>query len=339
MNLNQRSHKRMHLELDSLMRLGILNENQVTQLKERYPTTEWDFMALVRAFTVLGALTAAAGLIVLIREYLNWWLVSEGSLALFAMGAFFLGRGLRARSGGAVVGETMELLGGMAVQGLITVVATHYSMDSKNLPSLLGWQTMVLAVLAYVLANRLVLWYACINFFFWFGAETGYISGWGCYWLGMTYPVRFLCAGLGTLLLSWLHAKVVRGRWAIFSRVYAHFGLLVIHLALWFLSLFGYYEDHKTRWTDLEGERLLFSLLWAAVAGGCLFAGARYSIRLLRGYGLTFFIINLYTFYFQFVAAKTSDAWFFLHLLLVGGSLLKLGFYFESRRRKDKAQN
>jgi hypothetical protein len=334
-NLNQRTHTRIHGEIDDLMRLGILNENQVIQLKERYPSAAWNFMALVRAFSVLGALTAVAGIIVLVREHLNWWLLSEAGLALFATGTLILGHRLRPGSGAAAIYETVELIGCIAVQGLITVLAIHYSTGSRNWPGLVGVQTMVLVLLAYLLANRLALWYACINFFFWFGAETGYLSGWGCYWLGMTYPVRFLGAGTGTLLLSWLHATAVRGRWAVFSRVYAHFGLLVIHLALWFLSLFGYYENYDIRWSDTQGERIVFSLLWAAAAGGCLFAGARYGVRLLRGYGLTFLIINLYTFYFQFVAANTGEAWF-LHLLLTGGSLLWLGLHLERKPRKDK---
>ena len=76
----------------------------------------------------------------------------------------------------------------------------------------------------------------------------------------------------------------------------------------------------------------MFSLMWAVVAGASVFAGARIGARLLRGYGLTFLIINLYTFYFQFVVAKTGEAWF-LHLLLMGGSLIWLGFYLERKHR------
>lgn len=42
----------------------------------------------------------------------------------------------------------------------------------------------------------------------WFGAETGYMSGWGAYWLGMNYPVRFIFFGGALLALCWL----LRGR-------------------------------------------------------------------------------------------------------------------------------
>lgn len=332
MSINQRKHARIHAELDSLAKLGLLSTDQVLQLKARYPTTAWDFMALVRAFSVLGALAAVSGLVILIREHLDWWLVSESALSLAAVG-FLVGHWLRFRKSLSVTGELLQLIGCMAAQGLLTVLAIRDIEAGSSLPVLMALETLVSVVLAYTVASRLVLWYACINVFCWFGGQTGYVSGWGAYWLGMTYPIRFLAAGAGALLLSWLHVKVVRGRWAVFSRVYAHFGLLVINLALWFLSLFGYYEDLDIRWSGTQGERLLFSLLWAAVATGSVFAGAKLGVRLLRGYGLTFLIINLYTFYFQFVVARTGDAWF-VHLLLTGGSLLWLGLHVERKRRE-----
>ncbi|NLB55053.1 MAG: hypothetical protein GX811_04695, partial [Lentisphaerae bacterium] len=136
------------------------------------------------------------------------------------------------------------------------------------------------------------------------------------------------------LLFSWAHGIVVRGRWAKFARVYAHVGMLIINLALWFLSFFGYYEDYNSYWRDSESERLLYSLLWGLVSGGSLLAGAKYGIKMLRGYGMTFLIINLYTFYFQFIVYHSGAAWF-MHLLLTGGSLLWLGRYFESKRVSD----
>lgn len=335
MNLNQRFHIRIHAELDRLSALGILNENQAGKIKERYPTTAGDYVASIRAFSVLGALTAIAGLIILVSEHLNGWLITESSLALIGMGLLVLGHWLRVRKSLPTVGQTAELMGSIAVHGLMGVLAGQYLKDGKNWSAVEGAAILLLTLLAYAVANRLVLWYACANFFFWFGAETGYAAGWGCYWLGMTYPVRFLAAGFGMLLLSWTHLRIVRGRWAVFGRVYAHFGLLVINLALWFLAVFGYYEDYDIDWSDTQGERLLFSLLWAAVSGGSLFAGARFGLQLLRGYGLTFLILNLYTFYFQFVVAHTGEAWF-LHLLLTGGSLLGLGLYLERNRREKK---
>jgi hypothetical protein len=86
MSLGRRENTRIHGELDALASLGLLREAQVIRLKERYPTTAADYLALVRAFTVLGAVTAVAGLVVLVRNHLDWWLVSETGLALAGAG-------------------------------------------------------------------------------------------------------------------------------------------------------------------------------------------------------------------------------------------------------------
>jgi len=333
MNAQRTMHQHIHAELDELVTRQILSPQQAATLKERYPTTAWDFLALVRAFTVLGVLTAVTGLVIMVKDHMNWWLVSEAALTAGCVAALWVGVWLQRRRALPALGEALQLAGAIALQGLTVVLAIHYATGSKNWPGLVGMDALLLFLLAYILANRLVLWYACANFFFYFGAETGYVSGWGMYYLGMTYPVRFLAVGAATLMLAWLHGLVIRGRWSAFSRVYAHFGLLVTNLALWFLALFGYYEDMDVRWSDTTGERLFFTLLWAAVAGASLWAGAKWGVRFLRGYGLTFLIINIYTFYFQFVVANTGPAWF-LHLLLVGGSLIWLGFHLERTHRR-----
>src|SRR5207248_4518152 len=125
-------------------------------------------------------------------------------------------------------------------------------------PALVGIDAALLLVLAYVLANRLVLVLAAINLFSFFGGETGYDSGWGAYWLGMNYPLRFVAAGLVTLVLAWAHARWLTGARQGFARVWAHVGLLDLHLALWFFALFGYFNG-EVRWDGTEAQRLAFS--------------------------------------------------------------------------------
>lgn len=177
---------------------------------------------------------------------------------------------------------------------------------------------------------------AGVEAFVWFGGSTGYASGWGMWWLGMTYPARFVAAGLAFLLVAWLHARRAPPPWQGFSRVFAHLGLLDLHLALWFLALFGWFTDSDTLWEGAELQRLLFSFLWAAVSAACVWAAARTGLRMLRGYGLTFLLVDAYTFYFQFVAWRSGDLWF-LHLLVLGGALLAGGMFLERSLRTRRA--
>ncbi len=223
-------------------------------------------------------------------------------------------------------------MGCIALTGLSFSLGANFSTGSDDWPALVGVDAVIFMALAYLLDNRPVLIYACVNLFIWFGGQTGYISGWGAYWLGMNYPVRFIVAGMISAGIGIAHARAGQlKRFSHFNRVYLHFGALVVNLALWFFALFGYFEE-DILWYENTGERLGFSLLWAAVSGISLYLGLRRDNGILRSYGLVFLIINGYTFYFQFIAANSAEFWF-LHALLIGGTLIALGFKFEKMKK------
>jgi hypothetical protein len=314
-------------ELLRLRAVGILTPLEVRRIGERYPTADWDVVSLIRVFTILGAIAAGAGAVVLANEYVNALRLAEVGLAIAAVLLIVGARFVRAKDMGRTA-AAMEMAAGFAVQGFTTVLAADLSTGSKNWPPLVGVQTVLLGVMAYALGNRLVLAHAAATCFVWFGAETGYMSGWGEYWLRMSYPMRFVPVGVVAMAVAWLHAEF-GGRYQSFARVYAHFGALSLHLALWFLSVFGNFNLEHNRFTwDNTGERLASSGVWAAVAVAFILAGARWGVSLLRSYGVIFLIINVYTFYFQFIAVRSADFWFG-HLLIAGGSLLAIGFRLE----------
>lgn len=340
--MSERLNRRIAAELDLLGRQGLLGPEQVERLAARYPTTPWDVLVLVRWLTILGGVTAGVGAVVLANEWVNALRLGEAGLVAATAGLVWLGRWLPRAKGLEKTGAALELVAGFALQGLTTLLAIDFSTGSNNWPALVGVQAALLAALAYALGNRLVLIHAGVCFFIFFGGETGYVSGWGAYWLKMTYPVRFLAAGLVFLGVAWAHATRLGGavpalaRFQSFARVYAHLGLLVMHLALWFLAVFGYFEE-RVRWDDTQGERVAFSVAWAVVSVASLWLAGTLGQRVLRSYGLTFLVINLYTFYFQFVVAHSAEAWW-LHLLLVGGTLVWLGFWLERQLRPGTSE-
>jgi hypothetical protein len=331
--MTDRVNRRIVAELGRLQAGGVLTAPEVQRIAERYPTGDWDIVSLVRVFTILGAIAAGAGALVMAARHMNALRLLEGSLAAAIVVLLAGARWIRARDMGRTA-AAMEMGAGFAVQGLTTVLATDFSSGSDNWPALIGVQTLLLVAMAYALQNRLVLGHASVTAFVWFGGETGYVSGWGMYWLGMSYPLRFAAAGCAAMAIAWAHAQF-GGRYQSFSRVYAHFGALVLHLALWFLSIFGNFRDYVVNWHN-DGERLAFTGLWAAVSVAFILTGARTGVGLLRSYGIVFLIINVYTFYFQFVAGNWAALWW-LHLLIVGGSLLAVGFRLESWLRPKPA--
>ena len=324
-------HRVVRSEIDFLVAQGILSPAQAARVRERYPTAPWDLSSLARWFTVLGAVTSGAGLLLLGAQMDAWRTLLEVMLVGAVVGLLGLGRWLARSRRMTRSGAALELLAGFALQGLTIALATHYSVGTKNWPGLVGVDAALLLALAYVLGNRLLLVHALVNLFFFVGGETGYVSGWGMYWLGLTYPLRFLGISLAVLGVAWLHGRLGRDAWRAFSRVYLHSGLLGVHLSLWFLSVFGLLGADHPGWSAGEGERVAFSALWAAASMASVWLAGRTGVATLRAYAVTFFVIDCYTFYFQFVAARSAVLWW-LHLLLVGGSLVLLALRVERRR-------
>jgi hypothetical protein len=324
-------HAQIRAELALLVSQRLLTFEQSQRLAERYPTGRWDLVSLVRWFTILGAVAMGAGVLMLAPKVMDWRNLLDGGLVVAAGVGMAGGRWLGRSRGLVRTGAALELLGAMCLQGATVSLATHYSTGSDDWPSLVGVGTVLMLVAAYALQNRLVLIDACINAFVWFGGSTGYVSGWGAYWLGMNYPVRFLLAGAVTLGVAWAHARWAPDGWRHFSRVWAHFGLLVTHLAMWFLAVFGYFEK-TVHWDGTEGQRLAFSAAWAGFCVVSFVVSSRVGLTLIGTYGLVFLVIDAYTFYFQFVVAHSAE-WWFVHLLVVGGTMVGLGLWAERRRR------
>ncbi len=333
--MTPRLNRRICAELESLTQAGVLTAAQARELASRYPTTEWNVAVLLRWFSVLGAVTAGVGVVLLARELGAAIRVGEIGLSVAMVSLLAVARWLRRTRGLEKTAATLELMAGFSLQGAVTLLAIDLGAESEQWPALTGVHTVLLTALAYGLRNRLNLIHAAICFFISIGGTMSYLADWGAYSLHISSPLRFLGIGIGVLGLAWLHAKRVALAFQPFARVYAHLGLLLIHLSLWFLALFGNFEDTPD-WGGDKAERLVFTVVWGVVSVLSLWLAGVLGQRVLRGYGLTFLIINVYTFYFQFVVPETGELWW-LHLLLTGGSLVALGFWLERRLRRPNA--
>jgi hypothetical protein len=77
-------------------------------------------------------------------------------------------------------------------------------------------------------------------------------------------------------------------------------------------------------------ELVLFNVVWLVVNIALVYLGSRWRFGMLTGYGVTFFIIQLYTLFFAHVAE--SLGWVF-SMFVAGGTALVLALYLESRLR------
>ncbi len=336
MNPHSRN-RRIRRELDALLREEVLSAALYSQLVERYPTEGWDWRSLGRWFLIFGAISMMAGLALISRTLFEFTLNKLAVLLGIAMLAGFGGGQWLKYHRPTLIwsGLSLELLGGLLLIGLTFTVGAIYSTGSGNWPALLLIDLLLLIGLSYALRNGLLLVLSAVVFFCWFGGFTGYASGWGAYWFGMNYPLRFLLAAIAMIAIAIIHQQSEAGvlaRYRGFCKVWLSAGLFFAEMALWLLALFGNFNLEGDHWHQTSAaELVVFNVLWAGLNIGLIGLGARWAMRMLTGYGATFLIIQIYTLFFAHLAEHLG---LLLSLLIAGGGALALTFYLEQRRRE-----
>ena len=140
------------------------------------------------------------------------------------------------------------------------------------------------------------------------------MSGWGAYYLGMNYPLRFmLFGGLLTGCALALETHPIAQR---FFRSTLVMGLLYLFIALWIMSIFGNYGDMHSWERVKQIELFHWSILFGAVAGWAIYHGLRQDNDITKGFGVTFLGINLYTRFFELFWNSLHKAVFFALLAI-----------------------
>lgn len=170
---------------------------------------------------------------------------------------------------------------------------------------------IIYAIVGFFSRSSLVWLFALLALGNWFGAETGYISGWGAYWLGMNYPIRFVLFGSILLLLCYfLRGLLLRRRLFTMTKI---MGLLYLFIALWIMSIYGNYDEDS--WYSTGRLQILpWAILFAVAAIVCIYISLKTDDGILRGFGLTFLGINLYTRFFEYFWDSLHAGLFFLIL-------------------------
>jgi hypothetical protein len=143
------------------------------------------------------------------------------------------------------------------------------------------------------------------------------------YFLGMNYPLRFVFFGatLAALGIAGQHPFANAGatagspsfkhRFLSMSPQTKVIGLLNLFVALWIMSIFGNYGD-MSQWQKVRQYELLhWSVIFGVAAIAAIWYGLRRDDGVLRGFGLTFLFINLYTRFFEYFWDSIHKAAFF----------------------------
>ncbi|MDR2926481.1 MAG: DUF2157 domain-containing protein [Azoarcus sp.] len=220
--------------------------------------------------------------------------------------------------------EAIFFIGVLLCAGSIAFLGQAIDTGSGHFSLLFLLATIVYGALGLALSSKLIWVFSILSLGLWFGTETGYVSGWGAYYLGMNYPMRFVLFGGVLTAMSFGFLRVPR--LAEFKHSTYALGLLYLFIALWILSIFGNYGDLGNWYYARQIELMHWGILFALAAIAAIWYGLKQDDYTSRAFGVTFLFINLYTKYFEFFWDGTHKAVFFL---ILAASFWLLGHHAE----------
>ncbi|MDR0457293.1 MAG: hypothetical protein LBH20_11500 [Treponema sp.] len=302
---------------------GIITEETAGALKNSFSIRSFDFkklakysfwIAIICIIIAVGAVVADDFLINLIKKFFT-----SSNLALclifltVAAGIYFIGIKRRHRKPEKIFSnEAIFFIGVLSTAVSIVYLGRALDSGSGHFSLLLLLSTAIYAALAMWFPSKLVWLFSLLSFGCWFGTETGYVSGWGAYYLGMNYPLRFVLFGVILVGVSFIFN--LNSRLSMFHKLTYKMGLLYLFIALWILSIFGNYGDMSS-WYDVKQIELIhWGVLSGLAAVGAIVYGLKQDDYASRSFGITFLFINLYTKFFEFFWNELHKAAFFIIL-------------------------
>lgn len=311
---------------------GAIDDRTAARLTDSIGIASFDWQRTARyAFIIsifclviaVGAIMADEVLMKLLMRIFNApAIVKCGFFAAVSAGIFWYGLFLRKQHPHRVYGnESVFFLGVLALAGAVFFLGVAIDTGTGHYSVLFLIASVLYALLGLWFPSALVWVFGLLSLGAWMGTETGYVSGHGMYFLGMNYPLRFVIFGAALTALgiagqrSFVDAgagsSTFKDRLLSMSPQTKVIGLLNLFIALWIMSIFGNYGD-MMQWQKVRQYELLhWSLLFGAAAIAAIWYGLKRDDGMLRGFGLTFLFINLYTRFFEYFWDSIHKAAFF----------------------------
>ncbi len=218
--------------------------------------------------------------------------------------------------------EAVIFLGVLFTASSIAFLGKALDNGSGHFSILFLLSVFVYGILAAKFNSKLIWAFALISLGSWFGTETGYQTNWSNYFLGMNYPLRFVCFGV---LMVILYFVIRRNKtFETFRNLTYIIGLMYLFISLWLLSIFGNFGTIED-WVKVDQMHLIY---WAVIS--CLVSllvlmyGLKKKDIIAREFGIIFLLINIYSRYFEYLWDITDKAIFF--------SILAVSFWLIGRK-------
>jgi len=331
MKVTRKQQRIIQRTLEGWQQEGVIDVAEQQRLQQHLTIELFDWQRLSRyAFWVaLTCIIIALGSLVdddyLMALLFNFSDITRAIILAFISAGFYCWGILRQKRAPdkRYSNEAILVMGVIFTALFLWQLAVILDTGTGNVAPLFLLGCFIYGAIAYAYRSGIIWLFCLLSLGSYFGTSTGYASGWGAYWLGMNYPIRFVLFGGVLLTACYLLKKPLLQRHLLgTSKV---MGLLYLFTALWILSIFGNYDFDI--WQHVRQIELLhWSLLFALAAIACIWISLKTDDGMLRGFGLTYLGINLYTRFFEMFWDSTNKVIFFLLLAI---SLAIVGRYAE----------
>jgi len=287
----------------------VIEQSTLDTLRERYEMDALGWAGVIRYLGIMGGLISFFGIMGMMAAMSG----SEGvaaSMTILAGGAMtwwgiHLASDLRERY--ATSSKIVLSLGVTLWSTGVEFLAHAMGADDKALVALAGLCLPIMGFLAYRFHNSLLLLMAVTSLFHWVGAWNQMV-GRSTYEFDIQDPHLMIPAALAAFAVGLYHERRLVERTGRFYKVWESMGLLYFNMSLLILTIW----PHET-----AGAPVWVALFTLATIGQILL-GARLHNGLVRGFGVVFFAIDIFTRYHE-------EYWDKLELgtyLLCGGLVL-----------------
>lgn len=311
----------------------LLTEADVQRLRTSYETKSFDWRRLAQySFWIAmacGVISLGALLIDnKILDYLERVFDASDLMIsiLSAAGAtflyFFAFKRKQAKAQQVFSNEAMVFTAVMLTANAIAYLGKAIGKGGSHFSLLILASVFIYGILAYKFKSRLIWAFVLISLGAWFGTETGYLSRWNWYFLGMNYPLRFVFFGVAITAFSFIikdHKKL-----GIFFQTNYICGMIYLFVSLWLLSVFGNFATLEEWYSVRQLSLFYWGILSAVICLISIYIGLKQRDDIAREFGITFLFINLYTRYFEYFWDSWHKALFFC--------VLAASFWFIGRR-------
>lgn len=288
---------------------GVIERGTLDTLRERYQAEEFGWVGMIRYLGIVGGLIAFFGIIGMMAAMSRS--ESFGAVVTAAVGGGLTWWGIRLagdlRERYATSSKIVLTLGAVLWTSGMELFAQAAGAPEDVLVMIAGTSIPVMAVLAYRYRNSMLLLLSVASMFHWVGAWNGML-GRSTYGFDIQDPRAMCAVALLAFGVGVYHELYLADRTGRFYKVWESLGLLYLNMSLLILSI----------WRQTSDGELVWSLVLTAATLGQILLGARLHNGLIRGCGVVFFAINVFTRYHE-------EFWDRLELgsyLLCGGLVL-----------------